>query len=253
MTESTKILSIIAYYLSEYDMKAVKALGYQTRSEAFKQISVTLGRDNNYLKLRRDEFDALPESSSSRKGWRNRPAAKDVIELAAYLHYFSFDQLTEICKALIENLSLHYVDFPPIEQINDDNISEDALELSINSTDPTANILFKNKNLPQRVYRVSIIKALKLLNKGVCQICGLNPAGSLNIDICEAHHIEYFSKTHNNDTDNILIVCPNHHRMIHKMDLAFDRNTMSFCKNGIPILTIKILGHLNTNESERSQ
>ena len=37
MTETSKTLSIIAYYLSEYDMNAVSALGYHTRREAFEK------------------------------------------------------------------------------------------------------------------------------------------------------------------------------------------------------------------------
>ena len=76
MTEVSKALSIIAYYLSEYDMDAVHTLGFKTQKEAFKQISVCFNKDNNYLKLRRDEFDALPSSSSHRNGWRNRPPHK---------------------------------------------------------------------------------------------------------------------------------------------------------------------------------
>ena len=55
------------------------------------------------MKLRRDEFDALPESSSKRKGWRNRPPLKEVRELATYLHQFSFDELTEIVKSFIDD------------------------------------------------------------------------------------------------------------------------------------------------------
>lgn len=90
MNDVTKTLSIIAYYLSEYDMKAVMALGYITRTEAFKNISVVFNHDNNYLKLRRDEFDALPTSSSNRNGWKNRPALKDVVDLASYLSDFSY-------------------------------------------------------------------------------------------------------------------------------------------------------------------
>ena len=52
-------LSVIAYYLSEYDMKAVKELGFRTRQEAFNEISVIMGSEKNYMKLRREEFDVL--------------------------------------------------------------------------------------------------------------------------------------------------------------------------------------------------
>ena len=139
MEATSKVLSIIAYYLSEYDMDAVKALGYQTRSEAMKAISVAAGRDNNYLKLRRDEFDALPESSSSRKGWRNRAPLKEVEELGTYLHTFSFDELTEIVKSLIAGFDDNATTLPQItHSIKADDLSEEELEQIINFSDPNA-------------------------------------------------------------------------------------------------------------------
>ena len=85
-------LSLIAYYLSEYDMDAVLALGYKTRNAALKDISVSLGKPNNYLKLRRDEFDVL--TSSTRRGWINRPPTKEVTSLFAKFSNISFDDLT---------------------------------------------------------------------------------------------------------------------------------------------------------------
>lgn len=85
-------LSVIAYYLSEYDMKAVKELGFRTRQEAFNEISKIIGRENNYLKLRRDEFDVL--TSSKRKGWYNRPVAQDVQKLFKNLSEKTYDEIT---------------------------------------------------------------------------------------------------------------------------------------------------------------
>ena len=72
MKDSSKMLSIIAFFLSEYDMQAVASLGYKNRVEAIREISAMYDRNSNYLKLRRDEFDALPLSSSHRNGWNER-------------------------------------------------------------------------------------------------------------------------------------------------------------------------------------
>lgn len=94
-------LSVIAYYLPEYDMKAVTELGYKTRSEAFNEISIIMGRGNNYLKLRRDEFDVL--TSSARKGWRNRPVAKDVQDLFSELSAKTYAEVTNDVKNIIES------------------------------------------------------------------------------------------------------------------------------------------------------
>lgn len=103
MKDSSKALSIIAFFLSEYDMTAVKSLGYGNRSEAIREISAIYLRNSNYLKLRRDEFDALPFSSSSRNGWRNREPAKDVLELGEWLHKLSFHELHSLVMSLIYN------------------------------------------------------------------------------------------------------------------------------------------------------
>ena len=64
--DNTKLMDIIAYYLSEYDMDAVYALGYVSRSDAFRKIGSLFGKNNNYLKRLRDEYDVV--TSSSRNG-----------------------------------------------------------------------------------------------------------------------------------------------------------------------------------------
>jgi predicted HNH restriction endonuclease len=227
MIKSSKELSIIAYFLSEYDMDAVAALGYKTRSEAFKQISITLDHDNNYLKLRRDEFDALPNSSSSRRGWANRPALAEVVYLAEYLHAFSFKNLTEIVQAIIES----HESTPSTSTSNDHSdieLTEEEIENLMNHSDSSASIKSKLSNVRYRSYNPTIIKQLKILYKNQCQICGSNPFPQVNNNICEAHHIDYFSKSQNNDTSNIIILCPNHHRLIHLLQPIFNREELEY-------------------------
>lgn len=51
MNDNSRILSIIAFYFSEYSEKALIELGYKTYSDAFRQISLMFGKDNNYLKF----------------------------------------------------------------------------------------------------------------------------------------------------------------------------------------------------------
>ena len=42
-------MSIVAYFLSEYDMQAVKDLGYKSRAEAHREISAVFNVFGNYL------------------------------------------------------------------------------------------------------------------------------------------------------------------------------------------------------------
>lgn len=245
MNATNRTLSIIAFYLSEYDMDAVKALGFKNRTEAINTISSKVGNGNNYLKLRRDEFDALPDSSSSRKGWRNRPPIKDVAEIATYLHQFSFSELTDIVKSLIENGSGtedNIVDSSANLLI--DEMDEAELEHLINFSDPTAKLVSKTRTGAQRIYNQSIVTQLKNLYRGSCQICGFNPALDFGVNICEAHHISFFSETQNNDASNIIILCPNHHRLIHKLKPDFDPEMLVFIKNNKEILPVNLDYHL---------
>ena len=58
-------------------------------------------------------------------------------------------------------------------------------------------------------FNKKIIDELKGIYKGQCQLCGTFAGKEIGADITEAHHIEYFSKTQNNDASNIIVLCPN--------------------------------------------
>ena len=75
---------------------------------------------------------------------------------------------------------------------------------------------------------------LKLLYDYRCQICGKNIGSDYNAHVVEAHHINYFTTSFNNDSNNQLIVCPNHHSIIHDVNPVFDRKSLLYLyPNGI--------------------
>jgi len=69
---------------------------------------------------------------------------------------------------------------------------------------------------------------LKLLYDFHCQICGQRIGEDYSTNIAEAHHIDYFVKSLNNDSRNQMIVCPNHHTIIHDINPVFDREELAF-------------------------
>ncbi len=60
---------IVAFYLSKYDKKGLKNLGFKNDSEAFETTAKILGIKKNYVKFRRDEFDPI---HPWRKGWQRQ-------------------------------------------------------------------------------------------------------------------------------------------------------------------------------------
>lgn len=103
---------------------------------------------------------------------------------------------------------------------------EHILEESINYEveDKTADIIFDQKLVKVRKLNKAIGNNLKLLYNYRCQICGEDMGVGYGTHIAEAHHIDYFIKSINNDANNQLVVCPNHHRIIHGLNPVFDRN-----------------------------
>ena len=90
--------SICAYFFSEYDMDAVRYLGYKTRAEAYKKVSIKIGEDNRFLAQRMNEFD--PFTSSTRVGYSHAmlPIVQSHFDI---LKNFSFDELCEIVQRII--------------------------------------------------------------------------------------------------------------------------------------------------------
>ncbi len=99
---------------------------------------------------------------------------------------------------------------------------ENILELP-NLTDVETALIEQYRLTKIRKLNRSIGDRLKELYDFRCQICGQNIGANYNANVVECHHIDYFIDSLNNDADNLLIVCPNHHRIIHAANPTFDR------------------------------
>ena len=90
--------------------------------------------------------------------------------------------------------------------------------------DNKAGFFVAERLLKIRKLNKKICDNLKLLYDYHCQICGKRIGEEYSSQVVEAHHIDYFVKSFNNDFDNQLIVCPNHHSIIHDVNPIFDRS-----------------------------
>lgn len=99
-------------------------------------------------------------------------------------------------------------------------------ELTYEQNDPTSTIVEKFKRVKLRVLDRSIGDNLKQLYEYRCQVCG-QAIGRLYgaQPIVDAHHIEPFTVHQNNNFDNIMILCPNHHRIIHACHGEFHKQS----------------------------
>ena len=114
----------------------------------------------------------------------------------------------------------------------DERIFEERSDFKV--TDPGASVEEKTQIAKVRKLDRSIGNNLKQLYGYRCQICGKLIGEEYSAHVVEAHHIDYFVKSLNNDASNQLIVCPNHHSIIHDVNPVFDRKRKLYVyKNGV--------------------
>jgi len=97
-------------------------------------------------------------------------------------------------------------------------VTEQLLE----AEDTTASIIEQTGTRKIRKLNRSIGNDLKKLYGYRCQICGKPIGECYGSNLIHAHHINYFTRSLDNSAKNILIVCPNHHGIIHDQNPEFD-------------------------------
>lgn len=148
--------------------------------------------------------------------------------------------LPENCKEYLAVYTTEYDDTYVLEAIVSDDIellrkkvsgqSERSIEvqLAFDGRDDAAGIREKEQLVRIRKLNRKIGDNLKRLYGYRCQICGRSVGEAYGAYVAEAHHIDYFVKSLNNDASNQMILCPNHHSIIHDADPVFDRTRLLY-------------------------
>lgn len=96
----------------------------------------------------------------------------------------------------------------------------------------------KKELVINRIKRVkSIVDALKEKYHYKCQICGFNFKMKNGNEYCEAHHLVPLSTGGSQMPENVIIICPNHHRMLHYAQ------EVKYCYNEKDLVMIEINGN----------
>ena len=101
-------------------------------------------------------------------------------------------------------------------------LGESVAEGILDGRDDTAGMLVRTKSCKIRQLSRAIADNLKAVYGYRCQICGQCIGEPYGSHVIHAHHIDYFVRSLNNNAKNIMIVCPNHHAIIHDLNPIFD-------------------------------
>jgi predicted restriction endonuclease len=108
------------------------------------------------------------------------------------------------------------------------SLGESVAERVLDGTDPNSGIVLKTKVCKIRRLTTTILRDLKVLYGYRCQVCGQYIGEKYDSNLIHAHHIDYFTKSLNNNSNNIMILCPNHHGIIHDKNPIFNPQAKTF-------------------------
>ena len=74
----------------------------------------------------------------------------------------------------------------------------------------------------------NLVEKLQLIYDGRCQICLWHPQQHYRHNLCHAHHIHWLSRGGEDELGNMVLVCPNHHSAIHRVDAPLDYQDLAF-------------------------
>lgn len=81
----------------------------------------------------------------------------------------------------------------------------------------------------EEYYRDPLLaESLKSIYDHRCQVCGMNFKINYDEPFAETHHIHSLSNGGLDISKNIIVICPNHHRIIHRTDANFDRSKLLY-------------------------
>jgi len=127
----------------------------------------------------------------------------------------------------------------PIEEAAYQILPEEQLERAIEQDAEAVRKLIRETSTGIAEYRLdhlvqqpirsrSLIRQIHELYEGRCQVCGFDPLLIYGVEASHAHHLVYLSRGGADTLQNMTLLCPNHHSVIHATNAVFDYGDLSF-------------------------
>ena len=203
-------LNFDAKYRNHADMVQIR---YSGNSDIANALRGCFSRSYAYIKSIKDMQD---------KGSKNHVPLPDEMKEYLAIYTTEYDDSYILEPIVASDLEVYRVSI--------ENQKERIVEASIDYdvSDPNASFIENEKLTRIRKLNRKIGENLKILYNYRCQICGKTIGEEYGSHIAEAHHIDYYVNSLNNDSNNQMIVCPNHHSIIHDANPRFDRKRMRY-------------------------
>jgi hypothetical protein len=119
-------------------------------------------------------------------------------------------------------------------------ITKDEIQELLHSTET-----YRVERTTSQALSQALSQVLSLVLSSVCP--QLMKMMQVSVSVCSLFsppHLDYFTRSQNNDSTNIIIISPNYHRIIHKNNLRSNRKKFQFEFENGEVLRLKLYEHL---------
>lgn len=216
-----------------YNRKDIVQIRYNRNSDIVNELRRIFYKSYQYINFERSQKELV-------KDHNKKIHIKIPDEIKEYLIIYTTEYedtylLNTIVADEISAINVFEKDQP--ERVYEESFNYDVV-------DKNATIVLDERLVKIRKYNSSIGKNLKVLYEFRCQICGRKIGKDYDSHVIEAHHINPFVKSLNNDMKNIMILCPNHHSVIHDVNPIFNNSQKIFTYSNGFVEGLKINLHL---------
>lgn len=137
-------------------------------------------------------------------------------------------------SALLEKFAEHLAPEPRARAVLDERILEMAVYLGqkrLQSVLRESSAQYSDARTGELMAAArdrSLVGELRRLYGDKCQLCGFDGRVVYGVKASEAHYIVYLSRGGDDSLENMLLLCPNHHTIVHKTSAPFDYSTLAF-------------------------
>lgn len=85
---------------------------------------------------------------------------------------------------------------------------------------------------------------LQGLYSGRCQVCLYAPRARYGHPLCEGHHLVWLSRGGEDEAENMALLCPNHHAVVHRADATFNYADLAFTFGNRLVERVQLNDHL---------
>jgi hypothetical protein len=110
----------------------------------------------------------------------------------------------------------------------------------------------RNRILSLAARDCNLVQELQDRYTGRCQLCAFDSLVVYGAASAEAHHIVYLSRGGDDNLLNMVLLCPNHHTVVHRTEATFDYSRLVFCFPNGRVEPLCLNTHLVSRSADES-